>query len=417
MINSYKKILFIAFHFPPVQGSTGVIRTLSFAKYIQQFGWIPAVMTVKPCVYEVINKHNYGLLRDDLKIFRSRAFDVKKAFSILRKYPRVLSLPDRWQSWIFFAVVDYLFRVRKWKPDIIFSTYPIATAHFIGFIIHKITGIPWVADMRDPMVQKGYPEHPQEYNSFRYIEKKIFTHASLIITTSVGAAELYKKRYVNYPCKNIITISNGYDEELFQCKDSINRNNSLGPLKMLHSGSLHPEERNPHTLFIAISELFSDGIIFKNQITFTFRAAGFENIHRLTVKSLGIEEFVFFEPPISYHEATKEIIDADVLLLIQGEGNNYQIPAKTYEYFYAGKPILGLTDSLSDTSRLLTKMGFRTVSINDKIAIKNEIIRLMSSINSGELLMPSKESVSMFSRKFLAGQLADQLNALVNNIK
>ncbi|WP_276678948.1 hypothetical protein [Nitrosomonas europaea] len=39
----------------------------------------------------------------------------------------------------------------------IWSTYPIATAHLIGLTLQRLTGIPWMADFRDPMVQPDYP--------------------------------------------------------------------------------------------------------------------------------------------------------------------------------------------------------------------------------------------------------------------
>jgi len=38
----------IAYHFPPVKGSSGVQRTLRFAQHLPRFGWRPIVLTITP---------------------------------------------------------------------------------------------------------------------------------------------------------------------------------------------------------------------------------------------------------------------------------------------------------------------------------------------------------------------------------
>lgn len=60
--------------------------------------------------------------------------------------------------------------IKEFKPDVIWSTYPIATAHVIASALHRKTGIPWVADFRDPMAQDGYPADPLTWQSHRDIE-------------------------------------------------------------------------------------------------------------------------------------------------------------------------------------------------------------------------------------------------------
>ena len=45
--------------------------------------------------------------------------------------------------------------IRDWHPDVIWSTYPIATAHLIGETLHRRSGLPWIADFRQHGVQVG----------------------------------------------------------------------------------------------------------------------------------------------------------------------------------------------------------------------------------------------------------------------
>ena len=51
------------------------------------------------------------------------------------------------------------------RPDAIWSTYPIATAHLIGLTLHKLTGLPWIADQRDPMIDDSDPCAPYPANA------------------------------------------------------------------------------------------------------------------------------------------------------------------------------------------------------------------------------------------------------------
>ena len=47
-----KRVLMIAYHFPPMKGSSGIQRTLRFASYLPAYGWDPVVLTVKPTAYD-----------------------------------------------------------------------------------------------------------------------------------------------------------------------------------------------------------------------------------------------------------------------------------------------------------------------------------------------------------------------------
>ena len=43
-----KKVLMVAYHFPPLAGSSGIQRTLRFAQQLPEFGWEPIVLTAHP---------------------------------------------------------------------------------------------------------------------------------------------------------------------------------------------------------------------------------------------------------------------------------------------------------------------------------------------------------------------------------
>ena len=57
--------------------------------------------------------------------------------------------PDEWVGWVPAAVWHGVRAVKKYRPRVIFSTSPMVTAHLAALIVHRMTGVPWVADFRD----------------------------------------------------------------------------------------------------------------------------------------------------------------------------------------------------------------------------------------------------------------------------
>ena len=143
----------VAFHYPPFRGSSGVQRTLRFSQYLPDFDWQPLVLTADPVAYERQSDDLLGDIRDGTVFERAFARDTARHFSIKGRYPDQLAMPDRWVCWMLGAVPRGWSMIRRFRPDVIWSTYPIATAHRIGAVLHRLSGIPWVADFRDPMVE------------------------------------------------------------------------------------------------------------------------------------------------------------------------------------------------------------------------------------------------------------------------
>ena len=132
------------------------------------------------------------------------------------------------------------------RPDVIWSTYPIPSAHLIGKDLSRRARVPWIADFRDPMAQDGYPSDPRLWQAFARIEADTIRNAVFSVFTAESAARTYRERYPGYASR-ITTIENGFDEASFEGVVPRRAAEDTGRLLMVHSGIVYPADRDPPT--------------------------------------------------------------------------------------------------------------------------------------------------------------------------
>lgn len=406
-----RRILLISFHFPPFALSSGVQRPLRFAQYLPDYGWEPIVLTVRPEAYGSGARPNANEAPPDCEVVRVPALNTAKHLSIAGRYPGALALPDRWASWQWLGPLVGRHLCKKRGISAVFSTYPIATAHAIAHSIAKSTGLPWVADFRDPMVQDGYPEDKNQHRAFQRIEEQTAASASAMLFTTPSATRTYAARY---PDANCMLLENGYDESTFEGVTPSTGEKQNGRLVLLHSGVVYPHERNPEYLFQALAAIkLSDPLAHKSFVV-RFRSPTFTPMLDKFADQYQVQDLIEICPTIPYQQALQEMVDADALLVLQADNCNEQIPAKLYEYLRANKPVLGLADPKGDTGRLLVKSGFPCVAALESAKdIENALAQMIKDLRSGTAFRPEQDKVKAYSRYAQTGQLAQLLDQIV----
>ena len=399
----------IAFHFPPQRGSSGIQRTLRFARYLPEFGWEPYVLTVHPHAYDRIDESHQ--IPAGLSIHRAFAFDASRDFAVRNRYPSLLARPDRWASWWLSGVPSGLTLIRRLRPDVIWSTYPIATAHMIGHTLARLSGVPWIADFRDPMAQEGYPSDAATWRAYKGIEARTVARARESIFTSPGAAREYRARYPTH-ADRISVIENGYDDEMFDDLPAPPASSSKGrPLVLLHSGIVYPSERDPTALFDALRVLRDRGIATPGTFVIRFRGPVHDALIRKLAERFGVLDFIEIGDLLGYRDALGEMIAADGLVILQGSNCNQQIPAKLYEYLRAGRPILGLADPAGDTAWAMREAGVAQIAaLEDASAIAASLATFLCDLREGRAAIPDAARARRASRRARTSELADALN-------
>jgi len=411
-----QNILMIAFHYPPCHGSSGVQRTLKFSRYLPDCGWQPVILTANPKAYSRVGDDQLGEIPQSVPVRRAFALDTSRHLAIHGVHLRWMALPDRWVSWWLGAVPSGLRLVKKYGPAIIWSTYPIATAHLIGMTLHRLTGIPWVADFRDSMTEDEYPPDVLSRRSYRWIERQAIQYSSRLIFTTRLTREMYLNRYPQLLPERCLVIANGYDEEDFKdftLKKPLKDHNS--PLiRLVHAGALYPQERDPRPFFKVLSRLKTERRLSARDLRVELRASGEEGYYATVIRQLGIDDLVHLLPPLPYRQALQDCADADALLLFQAASCDHQIPAKVYEYLRLQKPILALTTNRGETAALLGETGGATiVDLQDEHALYSSLPRFLRTVSDSVHPLPNDEIVRRYTRKNQAYELGRFLSQLV----
>jgi glycosyltransferase involved in cell wall biosynthesis len=397
----------VAFHYPPCSGTSGVFRTLAFSRYLPRHGWRPVMLSAHPRAYEWRSEAQLGRIPDEAVVRRAFALDAARQLSMRGRYLRALALPDRWITWWLGAVPAGLRLVRAHRPALIWSTYPLATAHLIALTLQRLTGLPWVADFRDPMTDTDYPRDRTERRLYGWIEAQVVRRADRLVFTAESARRMYLRRYPALRADRCLVIPNGYEETDFQGVLEGVSAPASGPCRLLHSGIIYPEERDPRPLLRALGRLHAEGRLTAATLQVELRDPGFEDQYQALIESLGLRQVVRLLPAIPHRQALLEGAAASALLLLQGPSCNAQIPAKTYEYLRLGKPILALTPEGSDTAAVLAECGGATrVDPLDEDAIYAALPAFVRSAQTGAHPLPDPTATTRYARHTHAGQLA-----------
>lgn len=420
---SPRTVLLIAYHYPPCATSSGIQRTLSFSKHLSRNGWRPVVLTADEASYERTNPQQLRDIPPDVTVSRTFAPDVARHLAIRGRYWSRLAVPDRWRGWWLTAVPRALSLIRRHSIDAIWSTYPVATAHSIAATVARLSGKPWVADFRDPMVEyiketgELFPKDPALRAARLKVEASTARGAARIVFCTNGARRIFTERYPDLEAKRLEVISNGYDEQVFRDVESerpeVHKNGARRVL--LHSGTVYPgADRDPTALFQAVRALAADGLVNAENFELRLRDPSNEAHFRRLSQTLGIDQLVTVLPPLSYRGALTEMLSTDALLLLQGYTSNPAIPAKAYEYLRARRPILGLVHPDGDTAGLLRSMHIDTLApLTDPHAIRALLQRWLTAPAELEAQLPPANVVTRFARDQLTVELARVFDEVV----
>jgi glycosyltransferase involved in cell wall biosynthesis len=401
-----KKVLMIAYFFPPVGGiaAAGSQRTLKFAKYLPHYSWQPIILTVRENSYESYLAFDATLLERvpaNTKIIRSsvvrwltKILELKNRGRVIATEQvdaRALVQPDnhlRGTSWLqnlkdaitgFFEIPDgeigWLLpgvaagwrAVKHEAVDVIYATGKPWTAHLIGAVLKRLTGKPLVVDFRDPWMTNPFREPVFKLHNRieAYLERKVVETANIVVTNTQSLKDEFTVRFPRQSASKFVVLLNGFDPEDGQ----IIKDRRADPRKftITHTGFLYGK-RDPRFFLEAIASLIETQRVDRQKIDvclvgsveLPYDLIGYLREHRL-------DDVVRLVAHVPYQESLQYLANSDALLLLQ-PGTTTQVPSKLFEYIALDKPILAISPRDGATSRLVRENYLGAVAVAEDVA-------------------------------------------------
>ncbi len=438
-----KKVLLVTYHFPP-SAASGTFRLLGFARHLPTFGWRPLVVAPPSLPWEPTDPRLSEQI-PGAAIVESVPYPAG-APRLLRKFAQnAIWLPAAWSACKRLITED--------QPDVILTSGPPHCVHMLGRQLKRATGLPWVADFRDPWISDGSNRRRSWTEQITLgWERAIFQYADLILANAPNARRMFSETYPLH-AEKIVTLTNGFDPRLSPLPpgegsgvrvhfsplppaegsgvralgivhpgnehlllDQVHhphaRPLSRGerrelPLTLLHAGEIYAG-RDPMPLFQALAQMnardstFQLNILGRNEV----------NFEGVLAKNRW-NEFVHVLGQRGYQDSLDEMSQADILVLFDGPGRTIGVPAKLYEYLGAGRPILALAEPLGDTATILRKSGVlhRMAAPTDPAQIQaalGELVEAMWASNPTS----DADRLAQFTRRQITGTLAEHLDML-----
>jgi glycosyltransferase involved in cell wall biosynthesis len=420
-------LLFIAYHYPPIR-SSGTERALHFARRLPEFGYTPVVLTT--AAFGGADEPQVRRAWEPLALYRqwrNPAARAGTAPSSLRTDPgrlrglvgflrRWAAFPDLQITWVPFALRRADAVVEREAPAALYSTYPPASAHLLGLLLKRRTGLPWVADFRDAWTSDPLePDLPAWRQALeRRLEQAVVEGADAVIAATELSAAALRQHYPR-AASRVRVITNGFDPEEFSGARALPP--AGGPLRLAHTGSFsysHPR-RSPRALFAAIESLLAEDKAWAGRLRLVLAGSlsPAERQAAATLEAAGVVECL---GAVERRRALELQQQAHLLLLLDHArpwpASN--VPGKFYEYLAAGRPVLALCGP-GMVAELVRRLGAGWCAPpDDAEAIRRALAGAWERFARGELPgAVAAEELTCFHRRELAGQLAGCFDALL----
>lgn len=436
LLANKKKVLIIAYFFPPLGGG-GVQRTVKFVKYLRDFGYEPTILTVKKGKHSVDDTSFDRDVPKDVRIIRTNFIGLfapkkKKALandgtkqnmreqksatkkilaSLFHFVERFFFVPDIQMLWRPFANRAVLRLLRKEAFDVIYSTSSPFTDHLIGRDIHRITGVPWVADFRDHWTLAPTYEPASILHEWidRHLEETILHEASGVIFNTETNRNNIREAFCFVPKRSAV-IYNGFDPSDFD--DTEFKNNEI--IEARYIGSYYGKEYSAKEIIAALN------IALKNlpKLHVTFIGDIDRHSREIISSSPFFGKNIFLAGYVPHTEITRFTQQATFLILTLPNIPKTEcwVPQKLYEYIGSGRPTFALAQEHGEVATILRRTEAGNVVAQSKSSneIASALVAFVKNLEINNFKSQvNHEAVAAFERKSETKQLAEFLNLVL----
>ena len=299
--------------------------------------------------------------------------------SMLKKGKSIIAVPDMYFNWAKAASKYGIELMKKEKFDVMFSMHEPPSSHICAMKIkEEFKDLPWVTYWSDPWLKDSTRENisPVRRKYEQSFERKVVNLSDRFIFVTKANRDDY------VPIEKTFIVTRGYDEK--QYKEIKEKSNpkliEKEKINFVYAGEIFSKLRNVNPFIDALNVIKNENIDLYNKLNIMF----FGNIDSDEVKNkLNVIDKVSVSPRIPYDEALGYMLNSQVLLLF-GNKNSKQIPAKVYDYFGAEGLIFVILGDKNDPIKDVVKNKEKCIVVNNNVdEIVNGINKIASMIELG----------------------------------
>ncbi len=249
-------------------------------------------------------------------------------------YQTVLAFPDTERTWRLPALKAADAILGHERFDAILSSSPFPTSHLVAAHLQERTGLPWVADFRDPWtVNQNYP-YPEIRRAIETsYEKKVMRKAVAMVTVSPSCAEKISLLHG----RPVSVITNGFDPDM-----SANLSVPLTKkFTITYTGTIYPQKQDPRKFLVALKNLVERSTVVREDICVRFFGKR-DNWLRHEIEAHALSDIIETYSIVPRIEAFIRQRESQLLLMF-----NWEDPEETgiytlklFDYLAAKRPIL-----------------------------------------------------------------------------
>jgi glycosyltransferase involved in cell wall biosynthesis len=414
------KVLLVTMYFPPAGGG-GVQRPLKLATHLPSLGiethvlapddpkWLHRDEELRPPTQAFVHRARYLGPKARLPSEELRGLTgVDLALAQARLAGRRLLLPDASVTWAPTAIPAAVRIVRNEGIDAVVTTSPPLSMNLIGASVKKLTGVPWVADQRDSLVQNA--DRRFERKSVQAKEKALERVVRLVAGNAdgiVAVSEAIADELRGFdPPGPVRVIPNGCDFDDFAGLEYTPGDR----FRITHTGSFFGK-RNPRAFLSALASSGLDDVVARF-------VGDFRSVDREWVEELDLGDRLELLDYLPHRRALELQRDseANLLLLPEAAGRGKVVPSgKIFEYLAAERPILAAVPIDGAAATLVRETGAGiVVGPEDEKGIREALVSLHARWKAGRLgaTYLSEGDRRRLSRKTRVEELAELLWSL-----
>ena len=407
-------------YFPPAGGG-GVQRSLKLAQYLPALGvethvlapddpkWVHRDPELRVPTQAWIHRARYIGPRGRKPAEELRATDgLQRALVQAQVTARRLLVPDASVTWNLTAIPAAIRIAKREGIDVVITTSPPGSVHFVGAAVQRASGTRWIADLRDPLVANQHRRDDTAAARARQaaneqVARLVARNADAVTCVSEAIADEVRGLGARGPVR---VIANGCDFDDFAGLEY----EPAPRFRITHTGSFFGK-RDPRPFLQAFHDAGLDAVA---------RFVGdFRSSDREWAEALDLGDRLEIVDYLPRADSLRLQRDSEALLLLVpdagGRGKGV-LSGKVFEYIAAGRPILAVVPPDGAAADLVRETGSGVVVAPDDVdGIRAALVELHARFANGGL--PSVELATRdeerLSRRARVEEMAALIRALV----